>query len=239
MDRRDFLQSVGVLSVHAALQSPSNLYAQLPSVNDWRTFEITTQVEVLKPSGATRVWLPTALASDTPFQKTRANVFTASGGTAKLVENKPDALGIVSADFPTGVKPVLTLRSRVSTHNHTVDLSVRSNTTCLDRATRDHFLRPTKLIPTDGIVKATALDITKSASRDVDKARAIYDWIVVNTFRNPKTRGCGLGDIRFMLESGDLGGKCADLNALYVGLARGLQLRDHGQAGRLAALNRA
>jgi transglutaminase-like putative cysteine protease len=33
-------------------------------------------------------------------------------------------------------------------------------------------------------------------------------------------RGCGVGDIRFMLESKDLGGKCADLNALYVGLAR-------------------
>jgi transglutaminase-like putative cysteine protease len=56
----------------------------------------------------------------------------------------------------------------------------------------------------------------------------IYEWIVDNTFRNPKTRGCGVGDIRFMLESGDLGGKCADLNALYVGLARaaGLPARD-------------
>src|ERR1700752_3440368 len=35
-------------------------------------------------------------------------------------------------------------------------------------------------------------------------------------------------DLRFMLESRDLGGKCADLNALYVGLARaaGLPARD-------------
>jgi transglutaminase-like putative cysteine protease len=40
--------------------------------------------------------------------------------------------------------------------------------------------------------------------------------------------GCGVGNIRFMLESKDLGGKCADLNALYVGLARaaGLPARD-------------
>jgi transglutaminase-like putative cysteine protease len=43
---------------------------------------------------------------------------------------------------------------------------------------------------------------------------------VLNTFRDPKVRGCGRGDIRFMLESGDMGGKCADINALYVGLAR-------------------
>ena len=81
-------------------------------------------------------------------------------------------------------------------------------------------MRPTKLLPTDGIVKATASEITKGAKTDVEKARATYEWIVDNTFRNPKTRGCGIGDIRFMLESGDLGGKCADLNALYVGLAR-------------------
>ena len=52
--------------------------------------------------------------------------------------------------------------------------------------------------------------------------------MVDNTFRDPKTRGCGVGDIASMLKSGNLGGKCADLNALYVGLARaaGLPARD-------------
>jgi transglutaminase-like putative cysteine protease len=43
--------------------------------------------------------------------------------------------------------------------------------------------------------------------------------------------GCGIGDIAAMLRSGNLGGKCADINALYVGLARaaGLPARDvHG-----------
>jgi transglutaminase-like putative cysteine protease len=91
-----------------------------------------------------------------------------------------------------------------------------------------YFLRPTKLIPTDGVVIEHAARITKHARSDVDKARVIYEWIVDNTARNPKTRGCGIGDIRFMLESGDLSGKGADLNALFVGLARaaGLPARD-------------
>ena len=73
-------------------------------------------------------------------------------------------------------------------------------------------------MPTDGIVKQTALKATAGATTDMEKARAIYEWVVENTFRDPKIRGCGRGDIRFMLESGDMGGKCADLNALYVGL---------------------
>ena len=77
-------------------------------------------------------------------------------------------------------------------------------------------------------MKTAATEITSGAKTDIEKARAIYEWIVENTFRDPKTRGCGVGDIRFMLESKDLGGKCADLNALYVGLARaaGLPARD-------------
>ena len=91
-----------------------------------------------------------------------------------------------------------------------------------------HFLRPTKLIPIDGIVKKTADAITRGAGTDIERAHAIYDWIVDNTFRDPKTAGCGLGDIRFMLETNSLGGKCADINALFVGLARaaGLPARD-------------
>ena len=84
-------------------------------------------------------------------------------------------------------------------------------------------------MPTDGIVRDTAREITKSArGGDIGKARAIYDWIVENTFRDPKTRGCGVGDIKTMLETQNLGGKCADLNALFVGLARsiGIPARD-------------
>jgi len=71
------------------------------------------------------------------------------------------------------------------------------------------FLRPTELLPTYGIVKTAAAEIASGAKTDLKKARAIYEWIVDNTFRNPKTRGCGIGDIRFMLESKDLRGKCA------------------------------
>jgi transglutaminase-like putative cysteine protease len=174
------------------------------------------------------VWLPAALLSKTPFQRTVSNEFSAEGGTASIAEASADGLGIIAAEFPAGVKPALTLTSRVATTNYAVDLSTSGGAPKAERAELEHFLRPTKLLPTNGIVKAAATEITSGAKTDLDKARAIYEWIVDNTFRNPKTRGCGIGDIRFMLESMDLGGKCADLNALYVGLARaaGLPARD-------------
>jgi transglutaminase-like putative cysteine protease len=175
---------------------------------------------VLKPAGATHIWLPAALIRQTPFQKTLANKYVAEDGPAKFTESKEDSLGIVSATYPEHAKPVLTLTSRVSLKNYGVDLSAPSKVANASRAELDYFLKPSKYVPTDGIVKETADKATKGATTDIDKARAIYEWIVENTFRDPKVRGCGRGDIRFMLESGDLGGKCADLNALYVGLAR-------------------
>jgi transglutaminase-like putative cysteine protease len=206
----------------------AGLFASEAGTEGWRTFEVTTRVEVLKADGATRIWVPAALTRPTSFQRTLTNAYDAGGGSARLIESRSDSLGIVAAEFPASVRPVLTLTSRIATKDCSADLSSPGNAPKANRAELQHFLRATKLLPADGIVKETATEITSGARTDLEKARAIYEWIVDNTFRDPKTRGCGLGDIRFMLESRDLGGKCADLNSLYVGLARaaGLPARD-------------
>jgi transglutaminase-like putative cysteine protease len=228
MNRRDFLRSAGIASASLALLGTKHLFAESAVPGHWRTFEVTTRVEVLTSPAATRVWLPAALIGETPFQRTLANHFHAEGGVAKMVESKTDTFGIVAAEFPAGVKPVLTLTSRIATTKYAVDLAAPAKAPRVDPTELRYCLRPTTLLPTNGIVKTTADEITSGAHTDIEKARAIYDWIADNTFRDPKTRGCGVGDIRFMLESRDLGGKCADLNALFVGLARasGLPARD-------------
>jgi len=229
MNRRNFLQSTGAICAGLAVTKSVPVFADaLQTSGTWRTFEVTTTVEVLKPSGVTHIWLPAALIRDTPFQRTHANRFIAEGGSAKFSKDKANALGIVSATYPANAKPVLTLTSNVSLKNYAVDLSAPGRPPHVSKEEIDYFLQPSRYVPTDGIVKETALKATAGATTEMDKARAIYDWVVDNTFRDPKVRGCGRGDIRFMLESGDLGGKCADLNALYVGLARsvGLPARD-------------
>jgi transglutaminase-like putative cysteine protease len=226
MDRRQFLKSAAAASATLALPRVGRALGISTADAGWRTFEVTTRVELLNPSGASMVWLPAAQLQQSPYQKTLANSFQADGGTAELLEY--DGFGIISAKYPTGARPVLTLTSRVSTRNYSVDLAASEKPAKRDAAEVEKCLQGGKAIPIDGIVKTTADSITLGQRSDADKARAIYEWIVDNTFRNPKTRGCGLGDIRYMLESKDLGGKCADLNALYVGLARaaGLPARD-------------
>ncbi len=228
MKRREFLRSTGAAFAGLTLANAKLSFAEQPSSGAWRKFEVTTRVEVLRPAGETKVWLPAALIQNTAFQRTMSNRVTADDGKAKTVDIKSEDLGIVAATFPSGVKPVITLVSQVALKNYTVDLSKPEHVRPLTSSESTQFLQSTKYIPTDGIVKTKATEITKGATTDVDKARAIYEWIVENTFRDPKVRGCGRGDISAMLETGYLGGKCADLNALYVGLARasGLPARD-------------
>lgn len=220
MKRREFLRSSGAVCAGLVLSRSLPAFADTTPENGWKHFEVTARVEVLKPSGVTHIWLPAALIHNTPYQKTISNKFTAEGGTANLSKDPEQALGIVSAAFPVGAKPVLTLTSVVATRDYSVNLSAPSPNRKASSAELAYWLQPSKYVPTDGIVLETATKATAGATTDVDKAHALYEWVVLNTFRDPKVRGCGRGDIRFMLESGDMGGKCADINALYVGLAR-------------------
>ena len=135
---------------------------------------------------------------------------------------------MVYAEFTAGVPARITFVRTVSTRDWNVNERHRTGRTKVPHSELEQYLQPTKYVPTDGIVRRTAAEITNGAGTDMQKAKAIYEWVVENTYRKPSVRGCGNGNIRGMLESGDLGGKCADLNALFVGLARaaGLPARD-------------
>jgi len=80
------------------------------------------------------------------------------------------------------------------------------------------YLEPTALGPIDGEVKKLADKITAGKTGVLAKARAVYDWMCENSYRNPDTRGCGEGDVCVLIK--DPGGKCGDLSSLYVALAR-------------------
>lgn len=79
-------------------------------------------------------------------------------------------------------------------------------------------LAATTLGPITGPVKTLADEITFGKSTVQAKAKAIYDWICENMFRDPETNGCGGGDVCSLLLS--RGGKCADIHSVFVALAR-------------------
>ncbi|MBS0310288.1 MAG: transglutaminase domain-containing protein [Proteobacteria bacterium] len=229
MQRRDFLMTSAVLAAGTVWPASQAMAAFDPSPEDgWRTFEVTHRVEVLKPHGATRVWLPLPSLQEQDWIRPMGNLWQGDADRAQLLHDRERSVDMLYGEWAPEKKPVLEVTSRFATRDRAIDLSRVGQAAPLPASMHRRYTRATKLLPTDGIVRKTARDITRGAKTDQDKARAIYEWVVDNTARNPKTRGCGRGDIRFMLETGDLTGKCADLNSLYVGLARaaGLPARD-------------
>jgi len=57
------------------------------------------------------------------------------------------------------------------------------------------------------VVAETSAAIVQGTRGALEKARAIYEWVVENSCRDPKTHGCGVGDVRPMLEHRALGGQ--------------------------------
>ena len=228
MNRRTMIKSAGAVSALALLPRMA-IAAFAPTPDGWRRFEVTTRIELPEASGPAQAWIPVPSVSQDDWMKPGETDWTTTANAAEIRTDPVSGAKFLDArwDAETGPR-VIELVSTVSTQNRSADLSQPRDVPPLSEEDRALYTASTTLIPTDGIVKETSDRVTAGAEGDLEKARLIYDWIVENTARNPETRGCGLGDIASMLTIGDLTGKCADLNALYVGLARaaGLPARD-------------
>lgn len=234
IDRRDLLKYGASGAVMTVV--PGGAWAQAgsgalfaPAPGTWRTYEITTRVEILNPQGETQAWLPIPSFDGDGWIKPGETTFQTKSGKAAIVQDAKSGARLLhvawSANEP---QPEVMAVSRFSARDLKVDPSKPNPSAKLSQEQRKHYTASTSTLRLAGIVSETAMKITAGAKSDLEKARRIYDWIVDNTTRNPKTRGCGTGDIESMLKSGNLTGKCADLNPLYVGLARasGLPARD-------------
>jgi transglutaminase-like putative cysteine protease len=196
---------------------------QLPG---WRRFEITTKVTLHDAPGAAQLWLP--LAQTAGGYQTAGDVrgHEDTGAKAEFLTDARYGAGLLKITWDGAVDtPKNTLFTQVVATRDRIGADPVLSVT---EAERQFWLQPTKSMPTDGIVRDTATRITAGITEPKARLRALYDWVVDNTSRNPETPGCGFGDIRAMLESGNLSGKCADINGLMTGLARaaGFPARD-------------
>ena len=230
LSRRDILSGAGALTLVSSLPAAaqtSPVFAPQPGA--WRKFQVVTRIEIAATREPVHVWLPLPEFNAPDWHRPLGSRWNSNANAIDyLAEPKYGARMLHVGWNGVADKAILEVTSEFQTRDRATDFSTKQAVAPLSPAERDLYLSPTDLIATDGLVKATADRIVAGARGDLDKARAIYEWIVDNTFRNPATRGCGVGDIAAMLKSGDLSGKCADLNALFVGLARaaGLPARD-------------
>ena len=231
--RRHVLRGGSALLASSALASIASAQSVVddaifvPTSGKWRAYEIRTTIEIAGQAGDAQAWIPIADFADDGWMRPGRATWELSAGQAEIVRDAKSGAAMVHARWTGGPPAKIEVVNQFSGRDRAVSTTERS-AAALPPAQRSLYTSATELIRLDGIVKETADHITTGATTDVDKAQRIYDWIVDNTFRDPKTRGCGIGDVESMLKTGNLGGKCADLNALFVGLARaaGLPARD-------------
>jgi transglutaminase-like putative cysteine protease len=214
MKRRDFLRLAATTTLFTAAPRVFAEAGGKPS--DWRTYELTYEVDLAAHQGPGRLWLP--LPQHGGDYQQVLSVDWRGEANAMLHWDETYQAPIFGATWGEhDLNRLVTVTSRVATRDRYMAAPTR-HLHDIDEVAL--YLEPTEHMPVDGIVRDTARKIVKNIQTPEAQARAIYEWIVDNTFRDPKTRGCGLGNIKFMLESGDLSGKCADINSLFVGLAR-------------------
>jgi len=196
--------------------------AETPVSAGWRHFEIITRVTLLGAPGAARLWLP--LAQTAYGYQVAHGLETRGNGNMAVVRDDRYGAAILRTTWDgTATQQQVQVVQTVATRDRgAIPLAP------LTKAERDFWTAPLPTVPTDGIVRETADKITAGHATPRDRLRAIYDWVVDTTWRDPETAGCGTGDFKQMLESGHFGGKCADISGLMVGLARaaGFPARD-------------
>jgi transglutaminase-like putative cysteine protease len=80
------------------------------------------------------------------------------------------------------------------------------------------WLRPDELVPLSERIRKLAAEVTRGRSTDLEKARAIYDYVVDTMSYDKSGTGWGRGDIYWACDAKR--GNCTDFHALFTGLAR-------------------
>lgn len=231
MQRRQFLL---LSSVAASAGTFGSAFAAVPAASaGWRSYEVVTTVDLSEKTSQSRVWIPVPAAQLDGYQRTLDVAFNAPGATKAELYSVPgtDVRMVAVQWADASAAHTVEVTSRIAVLDRATDLGAAGSARRLPAAALRPYLRSTSLAPLEGIVQETADKIQREAGKPGDaigKARAIYDWMVINCARNGSVAGCGTGDVRYTLTSGNLSGKCADLNGLFTALARasGVPARD-------------
>jgi transglutaminase-like putative cysteine protease len=189
-----------------------------PAVAKERRAEVTYSVNLNAPADAknVRLWIPYPM-SDENQEITDVVVTgnpTASGvykegafGNAALYAEWKDTKGPRTLNYTFKVLR----KERVTKDIPTVELP-------FSKSEFRKELAVTRLADLQGPEKELAEKITAGRKTNREKAFAIYDWTVENMFRDPNTKGCGIGEVDMLVRT--LGGKCGDIHSVYTAMAR-------------------
>ena len=226
LTKRAFLAGIAATPCFArATKAASPVFAPEPGA--WVRYQVSTTLNLEPPKTLAQAWVPLPSVTSAAWVKPLGNDWQGEGFTAREVD--VNGAKMLHVTWPAGTAaPAITVRSRFASRSRAVDWSKPANVPPLSAAERQFYLDATDYIPVTGEIQRLSDQITAGATDERAKVAAIYNWVVCNTYRDHKVLGCGTGNVAAMLKFADFGGKCADLNGLFVGLVRaaGIPARD-------------
>ncbi len=193
MDRRVFLATTAIAPLISRLGLDANRAeaAEPAPTLGWRQFEVTTRVTLQsapgQSAGPAQLWLP--LAQTAGGYQTALDLRWQGNGRADLVRDRKYGAAILRSTWDDAASPPqIEVVQLVATRDRGSLPSL-----ALSQAERQFWTEATPSAPTDGIVHDTALRITAGRADPRDRLRAIYDWVVDTTWRNPETPGLRSG----------------------------------------------
>lgn len=83
---------------------------------------------------------------------------------------------------------------------------------------RARLLAPDRLVPLDGPVLEACNEALRNGQTDLEKARAIYDYVVSTMAYDKSGTGWGRGDVLYACDART--GNCTDFHSLFIAMAR-------------------
>jgi transglutaminase-like putative cysteine protease len=186
-----------------------------------RSFDFTYKAKVTGlPEGVHKVdlWIPCPVSDD-------LQEVTVTGITAPVpyeVQKDPrygnSVLHLSLTDPRESEIPVemtVRVRRRESLHH---DLPAKPVSKAARPAEAARWMKPDRLVPLDDRIKSLALQVTEGKKTDLEKARAIYDYVEKTMSYDKSGTGWGNGDIYWACDAKR--GNCTDFHALFIGLNR-------------------
>jgi transglutaminase-like putative cysteine protease len=189
-----------------------------------RTFHFTYNFTLKDiPSGAkrVRVWVPVPHSD----QHQTVRVLNVKAPGKKQMTQDPDyGNRIMYAEIqnPTTDKAGFSIEYQVTRKEYSrgdyAQLERTDRKPRLVPASMDRFVEPDSLIPTDGKIKALAVEVTGSQTGTVAKAKAAYDYLFTNMKYDKTGTGWGRGDAVWACDAKR--GNCTDFHSPFIGMLR-------------------
>jgi transglutaminase-like putative cysteine protease len=190
-----------------------------------REFELTYSARIGElPAGAHRVevWLPYPVSDGNQ----EVTVDAVSGPSRYEVIKEPrfgNSILHLSVTDPRERELAVEMKVRVRRreylrHDFAGAAATPAAVPAATAAANAGWLRPDRLVPLDERIRTLAAEVTRGRQGELEKARAIYDYVVATMSYDKTGTGWGNGDIYWACDAKR--GNCTDFHALFIGLAR-------------------